>query len=153
MGKRNNTITIDWNVLTFYTVNDMRWILSKIDDYVSQGDGPQKNKLLRELHSSFCFIDSNLKLDECRQSITQLWIKKPTTMRELGESLQAAFGHRILNCVNLTEFDFQFLASGKPHLFLCQQKSAVLRTVMKLFLSQGQQPAASEYYFVIIQQH
>ena len=136
----------DFNVLTFYTVNDMRWILLKINSYLDLGVGQEKNKLLRELHAAFCFIDSSLSLDECRYETTKI-NSKPNTMTELGDVIQKAFGNRILNFIKLDQFDYQFLASGKPHLFLCQQRSAILRTVMKLFLSQGQQPAASRVSF------
>ena len=142
---------IDFQLLRDRVQNDL---IPKFDlckkiakhSYLDLGVGQEKNKLLRELHSAFCFIDSSVSLDECRYEITKI-NSKPNTMTELGDAIQKAFGNRILNFSKLDQFDYQFSASGKPHLFLCQQRSAILRTVMKLLLSQGQQPAASRVLF------
>ena len=138
----------DFKVLTFYTVNDMRWIIAKIQQYINPGEDAEKEKYLRELHSSLCFIDPTLELDECQQKITELWQKQqPHKMQELGKGLQSAFGDRLRRYITLKQADYQYLAPGKPHLFYWQQIDAILRTVMKLFLSQQQQPAASRVLF------
>ena len=140
----------DFNVLTFYTVNDMRWIMGKIRQYINQGAGQDKEKYLRELYSSLSFIDSSLKMEECKVIINSLWRnQQPQTMDQLGRDLQKTFGQRTTTTVVLQEsFPYQFLALSRPHLFHCQQ-NAILTTVMRLFLSrsQSQRPAASRVLF------
>ena len=136
-----------YKVLAFFTVNDMRWIISKIPQCIIHGSSTEKAKHFGELHSSLCFIDSSLGLEECKRNVIALWQRRqPRTLQELGDGLQKRFGWRLRECITATRAAYQYLAFGKPHLFYCQQ-NATLRTVMRLFLSQKQHPAASRVLF------
>eukprot|EP01084_Bolivina_argentea_P287280 492930_1 len=137
-----------YEIMTYFTVNDMRYILHTLTEYtVENNDENKKHKLLIKLSAKLTYIDHTITLNEVQAKIEEHCEQPPRDIEELGRILQIMFGDRIYrnDHIKMSIGNKIPILGGKTHLFYIEPKylSTILHKTIKLFLSKRQRPTAN----------
>ncbi|ETO02078.1 hypothetical protein RFI_35357 [Reticulomyxa filosa] len=133
-------------LLSFYTVNDMRFLCERLRSYVQSN----KQGSIGAIASKISLIYPDITIAQIQANVASKsnwnWEDK-NILEELAKTLETfesvakSSGKSIKD-----EKTVKYLLPGQPRLYICQD-SQVLSYVVKLYLSQGQIPIASRMLF------
>ena len=143
-------------VLSFFTVNDMRFIFQQINYYHQH----KRDMELNILFTKLSFINNNnISIDDIKSLVTSKDTEKLLQngnfnggkLELLGKALKKCLKDKIGRIEKLPldkEFENKILFDkGRPYLYHCERQSEVLDTVLKLFILQNQIPSPSRVLF------
>ena len=128
------------------------------------GEGSKKKTLI-SLTNKLSFIDRTINTDDVQVFLDETEHKKneeknnnenkiggssssSNMLEHLGQTLDKVFGKRICNVIGLPKgFEWNYLPVGRPHVYVIDNPELILDGVLKLFISQNQQPTASRVIF------